>query len=254
MARTTYKLGRLPAVRPIGLADLGCYFHHTGGFPAPPATYSTLETLQAVNWQMDGNDSLGDCTIAGSDHVIAAGNATLGTTDPRPALDILEAQYKVLSPDDQGCVMADVLKVWQTTGLFNMPAGTNKIRSYAPFDHRNTTEFRQVIAYTGTAYLGIACPESAQQQFGEQEQTGQLVPWTVVKGSPVEGGHCIVAVGYNDQGVFCISWGAVVLVTWAFLKKYCDEGWAALSQELAEKGADTLGLDDAALQADLAKL
>jgi hypothetical protein len=132
-----------------------------------------------------------------------------------------------------------------------MPTGTNQITQYAPFNQRSKTEFLQVIAFTGNAYIGIACPQSAQQQFAKQVQTGQLVPWTVVTGSPIAGGHCIVAVGYTTEGLLCVSWGGVVLVTWAFVTKYCDEGWALLTQELGEKGGDTLGLDTAQLDADL---
>ena len=243
------KLGKGDAVRPVGLHDLMTYT--PSGFPAPPPTFGTLDNLQKILWGMDGNDTLGDCTIAGADHVIAAENALLGTEDVRPALNVLEAQYKVLSPKDQGCVMATVLQNWRSKGLFAMPNGTNKISQYAPFDQRNKNEFLQVIAFTGNAYLGIACPESAQQQFAKQAQTGTLVPWTVVKGSPIAGGHCIVAVGYTAQGVFCVTWGGVVLVTWAFLTKYCDEGWAIITEELSEKGADTLGLDTTQLDADL---
>ena len=41
-------------------------------------------------------------------------------------------------------------------------------------------------------------------------------------------------------------------MTWAFLRKYLEEAWAIVSHELAEKGADTLGLNVAAIQADLA--
>jgi hypothetical protein len=243
------KLGKGDAVRPVGLHDLATYL--PSGFPAPPATFGTLEELQQITWGMDGNDTLGDCTIAGADHVIAAANALLNTDDARPALQVLEAQYKILSPKDQGCVIAIVLQNWRNKGLFQMPAGPNRISQYAPFDHRNKNEFLQVIAFTGSAYLGIACPQSAQQQFAKQAQTGRLVPWTVVKSSPIAGGHCIVAVGYTTQGLFCVSWGGVVLVTWAFVTKYCDEGWAIITEELAEKGGDTFRLDTAQLDSDL---
>jgi hypothetical protein len=78
------------------------------------------------------------------------------------------------------------------------------------------------------------------------------VPWTVVAGSHIEGGHCIVAVGYTAAGLLCVTWGSIVEVTWAFLRKYLEEAWAIVSHELAEKGADTLGLNVAAIQADLA--
>jgi hypothetical protein len=242
------KLGRGDAVRPVGIRDLAVYL--PGGWPTPPATFGDLATLQAISWGMDGNDTLGDCTIAGADHIIAAGNALYGTSDPRPDLPTLEGQYRTLSPNDTGCIEADVLNAWHTKGLFG-PADTNTIVGYAPIDHRSEAELKAVTAATGFLYLGIACPQSAQQQFAKQLQSGQLVPWTVVRGSKVEGGHCIVAVGYDATGLFCVTWGGVVNVTWPFLRRYLDEAWAVLTEELSERGTDKLGLDLAQLQADL---
>lgn len=241
----SYRLGRKPAVRPIGLRDLIAYTA-TDSFPPPPTTFGDVATLQAIDWGMDGNDQLGDCTIAGVDHLLAAWNALFGQTDGRPTLTSLEAEYNVLSPGDQGCVESTVLQTWQTDGLWG-----NKIEAYGPLNHRSQTELEQGIAFLGGVYLGIACPDSAQQQFGEQEQTGQLVPWTVVPGAQIEGGHCIVAVGFGPEGYYCVSWGALVLVTWGFLRAYCEEGWGIISEELVQKGIDTLGLDLAALKADL---
>ncbi|HTW08560.1 MAG TPA: hypothetical protein VME46_13670 [Acidimicrobiales bacterium] len=243
------RLGKKDAVRPAGLRDLRQYV--PDGFPPPPASFGVLRDLQAVPWGMDGNDTVGDCTIAGADHVIAAENAWLGTEDPRPTLQVLEAQYQQLSPGDTGCVIAEVLRDWRADGLFSMPGGTNRIGLYAPFDHADQTEFCQVVSFTGIAYLGIQCPRSAQQQYAKQCQSGQLVPWTVVPPSPIEGGHCIVAVGYTTAGLYCVTWGGVVLATWEFIARYCDEAWALISQELGEKGADTLGIDVGNLAADL---
>jgi hypothetical protein len=76
------KLGKGDAVRPVGLHDVSVYA--PGGFPAPPPTFGVVAQLQAVAWGMDGNDALGDCTIAGADHIIAVGNSLLGTDDQRP--------------------------------------------------------------------------------------------------------------------------------------------------------------------------
>ena len=243
------KLGKRPAVKPAGLSHLSTY---TTGFPKPPATFGTLSVLQAIPWRMDGNDALGDCVIAGVDHIIARENAIEHTNDARPDLAIIESQYRYFSPNDTGCVMADVLQAWRSKGLFHgMPAGPNRISQYAPFNYANKTELMQVIAYLGNAYLGIACPQSARQQFAMQEQNGGLVPWTVVNGSPIVDGHCIVAVGYNSEGLICVTWGGVVLATWAFVTKYCDEAWAILTHEIVEHGADTFGLKTAALHADL---
>jgi len=244
------KLGKRAAVKPAGLAHVTAYT--AAGFPAPPATFGTLPVLQAIPWRMDGNDALNNCVIAGVDHVIARENAIEHTNDPRPGLAIIESQYNYFSPNNDGCVMADVLQSWRSKGLFHhMPAGPNQISQYAPFDYGNTTELKQVIAYLGNAYLGIECPVSAQQQFVKQQQTGQLVPWTVVNGSSIDGGHCIVAVGYTAQGLLCVTWGDIVVVTWPFVAQYCDEAWAVLTHEIVEHGADTFGLDVAKLHADL---
>ncbi len=244
------KLGKRDAVFPVGLSPLMTYT--TAGFPKPPPTFGTLSVLQTIPWGMDGNDALSDCVIAGVDHVIARENAIEHTSDARPDLAIIESQYRYFSPSDDGCVISDVLQIWRSSGLFHhMPAGPNKISQYAPFNYLSQTEMMQVIAYLGNAYLGIACPESAQQQFAKQEQTGELVPWTVVNGSPIDGGHCIVAVGYTAEGLLCVTWGGVVLVTWPFVTTYCDEAWAILTREIVENGADTFGLKTAVLQADL---
>lgn len=236
------KLGKLAPEFPDGLKPLAAY---ADPFPVPPVGVSFPPAV----WNMDGNDRLGDCTIAGVDHLIAAWNVELAEKDKRPSLKVLEAEYLKLSPNDQGCVESQVLSIWQTTGLFG-----HKIKAYAPLDHKNDTELKQGVAFLGGVYLGIECPDSAQQQFSEQEQTGQLVPWTVVHGAQIEGGHCIVAVGYNADGLYCVTWGSIVLVTWAFLAKYCEEAWAIISNELVEKGIDQLNINIAALEADLAKL
>jgi hypothetical protein len=244
------KLGKRAAVHPAGLSHLASYT--TAGFPKPPATFGTLSVLQAIPWRMDGNDSLSDCVIAGVDHVIARENAIEHTSDARPDPAIIESQYKYFSPNDDGCVIADVLQDWRTKGLFHrMPTGPNQISQYAPFDYANQTELKQVIAYLGNAYLGIECPVSAQQQFVKQQQTGELVPWTVVNGSAIVGGHCIVAVGYTAQGLLCVTWGEIVVVTWPFVARYCDEAWALLTEEIVEHGSDTFGVLSAKLHADL---
>jgi len=239
----TLMLGRKPAVRPIGLSDLRCYTA-TDSFPTPPPVFAAPS---GVEWGMDGNDTLGDCTIAGVDHLIAAWNVLFGVSDPRPSLSVLEAEYHALSPDDQGCVEATVLADWLSPGLFGQT-----IAGYAPLDHRNEIELKQGVAFLGGAYLGIACPSSAQEQFAEQQRTDKMIPWTVVPGAQIEGGHCIVAVGYTAIGLLCVTWGSIVEVTWTFLRKYLEEAWAIVSHELAEKGTDTLGLNLAALQSDLA--
>lgn len=229
------KLGRLAATRPFGLSDLSVYAKSK--LPKPPASV----TAPVAQWNMDMNDSLGDCTVAGVDHLIAAWNIEFGETDPRPDDETIEATYFSLTGGaDAGCNEANVLKAWQTEGLFG-----NKIAAYAPVNPKNLVELHQVIAFYGGAYLGIACPASAQEDFAAGK------PWAYDPYSPIEGGHCIVAVGYSSSTVQCVSWGSLVEVSYPFLAHYLEEAWCVVSNELVEKGADALGLDLAALKADL---
>ena len=188
------------------------------------------------------NDTYGDCTVAGVGHVIVAANADVDASDVVPTDDEIKTQYFALTGgQDSGCVEADVLKAWYTTGLFG---GTNKIAGYVPCD-KTLKEMHCSIAMYGASYVGVQLPESAQEQFGN----GQ--PWTVVPGSPIEGGHCIIFVGYDQKYLYAVTWGGIVAVSYPWWHAYGDEAWAVIPQAFAEKGADAIGIDLKTLQADL---
>jgi len=228
------KLGRLPATRPFGLSDLSVYAQ--GKLPAPP----TEVAVPQATYPMDGNDRLGDCTMAGVAHLIAAWNAEVGVADAIPSSDAVVAEYlKLTGGQDSGLNEANVLQLWHRDGLFG-----HKIEAYAPVSPSNIVEIQQAIAYYGGAYLGIQCPQSAQEQF----QNGQ--PWTYVPGSPIEGGHCIDGLGYRPEGVLCATWGGIALVTWQFLAHFLEEAWCAISPQFVAAGKGPL-LDLVTLEADL---
>lgn len=229
-----FKLGRLAPTRPFGVSDLSVY--SKGKLPAPPESV----TAPTVQWNMDMNDQLGDCTVAGVDHLLAAWNAEYSATDGRPDDAAIQSTYFGLTGgQDSGCNEQTVLETWRTQGLFG-----NKITAYAPVNPKNIVELHQAIAYYGGSYLGIACPESAQEDFANG------VPWSYHRRSPIEGGHCIVAVGFNSTAVQCVSWGQLVDVTYPFLAHYLEEAWAIVSDELARQGGDS-GLDLNTLVSDL---
>lgn len=233
------KLGRLPATRPAALKDLAVYA--TGPLPKPPAT----REVPAASYPMDGNDTYGDCTIAGVAHLVAGWNAETHEKDPVPSEEAIVAEYFGLTGgEDTGLNEAEVLKRWQTQGLFG-----ERIAGYAPVNPRDLLQLHQAVAFYGGCYLGIECPESAQQQFSNGE------PWTYVEGSPVLGGHCVVALGYGPHGgLHCATWGGIAVLEASFLAHYLDEAWVILPHQLVEAKGDSLGIDLAALEADLAKV
>jgi hypothetical protein len=244
------KLGKLPARR---FHALGTFDDYLMGRPPVPPT--SVPVPSGVTWGMDGNDRLGDCVEAGSDHCIAASNAQLQISDLRPDLEQLEAQYFLeTGGPDAGLDMANHLLRWRSEGLYAAPnygpGAPNKIGAFAPLALNDPLAIQRAIAFYGFAYIGIQCPESAQQEFAQ----GQ--PWVVVKGSPIEGGHCIVLVGYDPAYWQAVTWGGIVQVSYPFISAFMDEAFAVITQEALEAGhgPGVPALDTATLLSDLDSL
>lgn len=243
------KLGKLDPVRLYGIGSLREYA--IGRVPKVPASVSPAFTGQ---WGMLCNDRLGCCAIAGPGHI----EMNIGAIAPNvptliPDDDLTQSTYFGLTGGaDNGLALATVVTAWQSpTGLFG-PA--DRILGGAQLNFRNHVELEESIAFTGSVDLGIACPASAQEQAQQQMETGQLVPWTYEPGSLVEGGHCIVGVGYEARGVWIVSWGQLILATWQFLAHFLDEAWAILPSQFQEAGHGPLNIDWTALQADWAAI
>lgn len=253
------KLGRLPAKRLAGVKNFRDYAPG-GVLPEPPVdAHYGHAVLEAGQFNMDGNDTYGDCTIAGLANSVPVWNHEVGGSVPIPSSDQAVTQYFVLegspngAPDpslDNGLAETDVLQAAVKTGLFN---STVKLAAFGTIEPdasgliSDLTQVKQAVAFYGTCYLGVNLPESAQQQFPN--------PWTVVEGSPIEGGHCIVATGYDDQYLYCYTWGALVSVAWDWVKTYTEEAHVPIPEEFVVAGHGPIKAEGIAqLQADLASV
>ncbi|HTZ63484.1 MAG TPA: hypothetical protein VMB51_05215 [Solirubrobacteraceae bacterium] len=233
-----YKTGRLPASRPAALKDLAVYA--TGVLPRPPASL----TSPPGEYPIDGNATYGDCTIAGCDHAVRAWRSLYGATGVLPTEQaIVEEYFRLTGGQDTGLNEAEVLRVWRGPGL-GLFGG--QIRAYAPVPPKDTLQILQAVAFYGCAYLGIIVGEPQQEQFAEGK------PWTWVEGQE-EDGHCVVATGYTSTGLLCKTWGGEALLTFGYLAHALEEVWCIISHQLVAAKKDTLGLDLAALEHDLAR-
>jgi hypothetical protein len=246
------KLGKLPAIR---YHALGWAEDYLLGKPPQPAG-KVVAPVPAGGWGMADNDTLGDCVEAGTDHAIKAMNALLGTHDYEPTdPEISEQYFHETGGSDTGLVVATHLLTWQRYGLFAppyAPIGTkvNRIGAFAPVKTDSLVAFQRCIDLFGFAFMGIQCPQSMQDQFGIP---GREI--TVVKGSPIEGGHCILGVGYDDDSCEIITWGQRRKMSYGFLAAYMDECDAVISMEVLEKGhGPGPKIDKAALLADIKSL
>jgi len=222
--RIVGKLGKLDPRRPAGLHQLAYY----QGNPLPVAP-DTVPVPTVDNWGMLGNDTHGDCTFAGIVHARMAHAAVLGITETFPSdTDVVNTYLSYTGGADQGAVEADLLKFWQNNDLFG-----SKLTAFAPTDHADLDELRSVIASYGLAYIGVQLPVTFSDQFRNNQ------PWDLT-GTPadnqIEGGHCIILVGYDKDHVQCITWGKVQQITWRWLQSYMEESWALITPEIAGKG------------------
>jgi hypothetical protein len=217
--------------------------------PVIPQTVSYGET---VSYPMDLNDRLGDCGIAGMDHMqmcwcSASGQPVKTWGNPK-----CESLYETLGgyvpgdPNtDQGTVLQDNLKYWEQTGV-----NGNKITQFGALRKWDKATRLQALYYFGPLYVGINCPASAQDQFPG--------PWTYVPGSPIEGGHCIVDIA-EDAGldeIRVVSWGKVVHASEQFFMAYTEEVWVAIDPDFLslQSGRSPEGIDVAGMEAELAAL
>lgn len=234
-----FKLGKLDPVRLVGVNYLSGY---VDSFPTLPETVLPPGVL---NWRMFLNDKYGDCTMAAAAHADMAWNMLVNESDPIPSDPEVKKEYFALTGGvDSGLVETTLLAHWKSNGLFGYT-----IDAYAPVPHTDINAIKQAIAFYGGCYMGVQLPESAQQQFVQDGPS----TWSVVPNSPIEGGHAIHAVGYNNLGVQIISWGQVVTCTYEWITKYLDEAYALISKQFVQAGKGPI-LNLAALTADLEAL
>ena len=234
------KRGKLAPARAAHLGALTDYL--TAPLPVPPSSFNYGNKVTS-GFPMALNDTYGDCAIAGVIHLLEIWYAEVGEVFAYPGDEVVkETYFKLTGGQDTGLVLQNVLKEWQTNGLF----GT-KILGYAPIEIRDTKTFKAATYAFGGTYLGVELPANAEQQF----EAGQ--PWHLAGGyqRPV-GGHCIVGSGANRLGVDDLTWGAEDAFTWSWWNYYGSEIWVAIPEIFAEKGHGPLAnIDIASLQLDL---
>ena len=243
-----YKYGRNPGHIPVGLHTLDYYI--AGSLPTPPAAVTVPPVGPAPDgtpWGMDGNDSKGDCGVAGINHgFMAAASVVKVTTRESWPTDqaIIDYYLTYTGGQDSGVVLADFLLYVKSKGFFG-----HAIEAYAPVAvHDIPTLCFAINAYT-FAYTGIkvtAAMESKSQQ-GKPWVLGDLF-------SPVAGGHCVPLVGYDSDYLYCVTWGKVQPISYSAWHFISDEAWAVISGEFQTNQGDGRGVNLAALTADLAKL
>lgn len=255
---TDLKLGKAPATHdPRDL--LMARYTKDVALPLLPTTDLGHPDLVKVPWGMLGNDRAGDCVWAGADHEHMLWNSMSGRTMPIFTEGTAFSDYSAVTgfnpadPNtDNGTNMREALNYRRTVGIVDAAQRRHKIGAFVAITPGDVTQLKMAIYLFGAAAVGIEFPSSAMDQFNAGR------PWTVVKGSPIDGGHYVPIVQYlKDEDMFvCITWGSPQKVAPSFLKKFMDEGYAMLTTDLLDQTTRRTieGFDLGSLNEDLEDL
>ncbi len=245
-----FKLGRKSYTQDERDLKLKNYLD-TSQLPLLPPVFGHQTLI--MSWGMLGNDTVGNCVIAGADHETLLwcqeGGNPVSFTDVNAINDYSAITgYDPNDPNsDQGTDVRAALKYRQKTGMMDSAGKRHKIGAYLQLDQTNLNEVLMAAYLFSTVGIGINFPSSAMDQFSHGE------PWTVVKDSEIEGGHYVPILGYDAQYLYCVTWGQIQKMDIEFFKTYCEEAWAILSTEfLNGNGLSPEGFNLTQLQVDLA--
>ena len=238
----SFKLGRLPRLfnpKIMHMSALMC----SKNIPNPPDSVDWTKGI--TEWGMHMNDQLGDCTCAGIYNAVEVWSVNVLVEKKEPdscVLSLYSAACGYVPGDDatdQGGIEQNVLKYIMDNGIPLSDGTRDKIIGFVEVDPRNVNDVKVTINDFGVAYIGFDVPNSIYDENGEPKSVWEYDP----NDSKIEGGHCIIAVKYDNEYVTIISWGSIYKMSWEFFTKYTDECYAIVSPDwISATGKDPLGM------------
>lgn len=249
----TLKFGKTPA-RPEAMKFKFANYALSSKLPKPPKNFGH-EAAVGKDWGMMANDKWGCCVLAGAAH-----ESMLWTRMSQNCIDATFTDANVLAAyseitgfnpndpnTDQGTDMKEAASYRRKTGITDSKGNVHKVAAYLSVAPGNLTEHYQALYLFGAVGIGIECPSNVIDQFDAGK------PWSVTKGTKIEGGHYIPTVAKRTH-LECVTWGRIQGMTTGFFGKYNDESVAYLSEEMLDNRKSPEGFDYDALLADLNSL
>ncbi len=236
-------LARLPQAAP----------HLDAAAPGCPSVIDWSRDVALGAWGVFLNDQLGDCTCAAVAHAIILWSATASPVGGAPcrwpnSRDVL-ALYEAVagyvpgrSETDRGARCADVLAHWCQCGI-GCDGAMDRLAAYAVIDPRNHAHVRTALWALGAVYAGVLLHEAQETE----------AVWSDLS-SPVMGGHCVLLVAADNDGLTCVTWGELRRMTWGWWDAAAEEAYALLSPNWLAAGRAPQGFPAAALQAEMLAL
>lgn len=219
-----YRFGKHPPK--VDYRSLRLRKYLTAALPPPPSSYDVLARVyknlgvsDPTNlFPVDGNDTLGDCTIAALAHAVTTYCGLVGKQNIMSRQAVVKLYLHLTGGIDSGLNELDVLNYWR-----HHTVSKDKILAFVAVDVKNHTHIQQAVQLFGGVYLGFQVQENCIQQFDARK------PWT--PGPLTQDGHAVYAVGYDASGVTVLTWGNTQKGTWAWWDECVDEAYAVLPAE-----------------------
>jgi hypothetical protein len=255
----SYKLGRRRPVARGPRLRLRNYLYKD--LPPPPPLVDYSSKARAALAQVYLNDQLGDCVIAGIEHVAGVLTGNVGAPvifDDANTKRLYGAIGGYVDGDestDNGCDEVTALNYWQENGL--LADGEHKISGWIAVDGTNADEIKTALWLFENLIFGVPMPDA----WVNPMPSGSGFIWDVGGDSDDNNGHCFVGVGYNEKTVTIGTWGMLGDITVPAIARYASgsgggELYAALSSDAVAKAAEKApnGFDFSQLLADLDSL
>jgi hypothetical protein len=210
--------------------------------------------FRLLKWGMYGNATYGDCTFAAAAHCWMALTRLLKERWSLTEAEVVAAYLAYCDAynagKDNGSSPGVVLQNWHTAGMWN-----TTLPAWAPIDHANLDEVREVLAAYGCLMVSVNLPKPAYTyQMGGNYVAFRIPVWKMT-GTPddkvIVGAHEIAVIGYDKQYFYAVTWGIVVRITATWWLQYVYAAQALIVPAVTN-GFD--GLNEATLTADLAAL
>ena len=228
--------------------------------PTPPDRFGHYGLIN--EWEMLGNDSYGDCVLAGAAHETMMWTAEgqgpkYVKKNSRIAEDmfdddqVLEAYseitgFRIDDPStDQGTDMEEAANWRRHVGLTDKYGKNHKVEAYLGLNKGDFNSHKVAAYLFGIVGIGFLFPNFAWDQF----YSGR--PWDINGGdASLDGGPYVPIVGFEGDLIQVISWGRVQSMTRGFFAKYNDESITYLSKEMMHLGKSPEGVRIRQLKAD----
>jgi uncharacterized protein YkwD len=219
--------------------------HYHDKVTQPPPSINRRDKASASLARMYRNDVKGCCVISGKGHglgVVSANDSDSGGVVLATDQEIDDQYYGVCGPNDEGCVITDVLDYMMKSGFM---AGGRRyfIDGYVAADWTNQLLVKLGLYEFGCGTFGINLPSAWTQN----------AVWDVTN-TRVVGGHDVTPIDYDETGVYVSSWGRIYRMTWQAVlsRRWVEELYFPVYQSWYNKDQVTpTGTNAAKLKADL---